>query len=246
MRPAARLPAGSVVMCGDITVTVLSHPDQGVATVGVAAAGELESAIEAHGTMPLPPYFKGTLDDPGRYQTIFAETLGSAAAPTAALHFTPSVLAALDRRGIDLAKVELEVGLDTFRPMTGDHIDDHRIHTERVTVPGSAVEAVRRARERDSNVIAVGTTVARALESAAVGMGRIEAVDRPTSLFIKPGYTPQVIDGLITNFHAPRTTLLVLLAALMGDEWRTTYSHALENGYRFLSFGDAMYVEVQR
>ncbi|MCL1588769.1 MAG: tRNA preQ1(34) S-adenosylmethionine ribosyltransferase-isomerase QueA [Actinomycetia bacterium] len=246
LRPAAKLKAGSVVECGSITVTLLTDPDEGVATVSLDAKGDVEVAIATAGQVPLPPYFHGTISDPSRYQTIFATRVGSAAAPTAALHFTERVMAGLAARGVEVAEVELEVGLDTFRPMHDGNVEDHRIHTERIVVPQAAVEAVAATRDRGGRVVAVGTTVVRTLESAAGGDGRIGGFDGPTSLFIMPGYEPQVVDAMITNFHAPRTTLLVLLAALMGDTWRDAYQHALDSGYRFLSFGDAMYLEIER
>ncbi len=246
VRPASKLKAGSQVQCGDIFVRLLTEPDQGISTVTISARGDVESAIEEAGDIPLPPYFKGTLDDPSRYQTIFARTLGSSAAPTAGLHFTDEVVDALRERKVEMTEVELEVGLDTFRPMAEGKVMDHRIHTERIHVPPSAVEAVASARDRGGNVIAVGTTVVRSLETAAAGDGLISTFDGPTDLFIVPGYRPKVVDALITNFHAPRTTLLVLVAAFMGERWRATYTYALEHHYRFLSFGDAMYIEIAR
>ena len=246
LRPAAKLKAGSIIECDDLTATLLTDPDEGVATVDLSCTGDVEAAIERSGQVPLPPYFKGSIDDPDRYQTIFADRLGSSAAPTAALHFTENVLDGLARRDVRVAAVDLEVGLDTFRPMQDGSVEAHRIHTERIRVPESTVSAVDETRSTSGRVIAIGTTVVRTLESAATHDGRIGPFDGPTSLFIMPGYEPRVIDGLVTNFHAPRTTLLVLLAALMGDPWKETYAYALANGYRFLSFGDAMYIEIDR
>jgi S-adenosylmethionine:tRNA ribosyltransferase-isomerase len=257
VRPSRRMKTGSVVTIGeDVTVRLLSDPIDGVATVTVVADGDVEEAIDRTGRLPLPPYFHGTLNSDDRYQTVFAQRVGSSAAPTAALHFTDSLLDRIDQRGVEIAKVNLEVGLDTFRPMDRGATDaalvaDHRIHTERVTVPAAAVDAVARVRHRRGRVIAVGTTVVRSLESAALGLedpdsGLIAEYDGPTDLFITPGFRPRVIDGLITNFHAPGTTLLVLIAALVGPRWRTIYEHALTNGYRFLSFGDAMMIGVDR
>ncbi|MEN8238071.1 MAG: tRNA preQ1(34) S-adenosylmethionine ribosyltransferase-isomerase QueA [Actinomycetota bacterium] len=246
VRPAAKLRAGSQIACDGLDVSLLTDPAEGVATVTITADGDVEQAIESGGEMPLPPYFKGTIDHPDRYQTVFADRLGSSAAPTAALHFTHDVLDSLSIRNIPVATVELEVGLDTFRPMLEGHVEDHRIHTERIVVPASAVAAVAAARLRGGKVVAVGTTVVRALESAGRRGGQISQFDGPTSLFIRPGYVPKVVDGVVTNFHAPRTTLLVLLAALMGERWRDVYAHALDNNYRFLSFGDAMYFETDR
>jgi len=246
LRPASKLATGTVVDCGDVTATLLTDPHEGVATVALEAHGDIEAAIEAAGALPLPPYFKGTLDDPARYQTVFARTVGSAAAPTAALHFTDGLLGALAVRDITITEVDLEVGLDTFRPMTTALIEDHTMHTERVRVSNDAVDAVGAARDRGGRVIAVGTTVVRSLESAGMPNGAIQPFNGPTDLFIRPGYEPQIVDALITNFHAPRTTLLVMLAALIGDRWKDAYAHALEKGYRFLSFGDAMFAEVDR
>ena len=246
LRPASKLVAGTVVGCGDVTATLLTDPHEGVATVALEAHGDIEEAIDAAGVLPLPPYFKGTLDDPDRYQTVFARTVGSAAAPTAALHFTDGLLGALTVRDITITEVDLEVGLDTFRPMTAAMIEDHVMHTERVRVSSDAVDAVGAARDRGGRVIAVGTTVVRSLESAVTPNGAIQPFNGPTDLFIRPGYEPQIVDALITNFHAPRTTLLVMLAALIGDRWKDAYAHALEKGYRFLSFGDAMFAEVDR
>ncbi len=246
LRPAAKLSEGSVVDCATLTATLLSDPVDGVATVTLDAPGEVEEAIEASGTIPLPPYFKGTLEDPERYQTVFAQTVGSAAAPTAALHFTRSLLDTLSAAGIGIAQVELEVGLDTFRPMTTELVDAHRMHTERIRVGGEAVQAVEETRAQGGRIVAVGTTVVRTLESASPATGVLEEFEGPTSLFIRPGYETRIVDALVTNFHAPRTTLLVMLGALIGDRWRAAYEHALANGYRFLSFGDAMYLEVGR
>jgi S-adenosylmethionine:tRNA ribosyltransferase-isomerase len=234
------------IVAGPITATLLSDPFDGVATVGLDADVDIEDAIASHGTIPLPPYFHGTLNDPDRYQTMFARTVGSSAAPTAALHFTPSVIAGLERRGVDVAEVELNVGLDTFRPMSGVNVDDHTIHSERIAVTLEAADAVRRTRDHGGKVVAIGTTVVRTLESVGQRDGTIEPYEGDTDLFITPGFTPNVVDAVVTNFHAPRTTLLVLISSLIGDSWKDVYAHALASDYRFLSFGDAMFVEVSR
>ena len=245
VRPARRIRTGLELGIGDRTIEVLSDPASGVVTVRFAPDEDIESFLEHAGSMPLPPYFTGDLDDDDRYQTMFADRTGSSAAPTAALHFTPELVDRLVDAGIRFAEVELEVGLDTFRPMVDGDVRDHEIHTERIIVTDDAVRAVAYTRARGGRVIAVGTTVVRSLESVADGTGGITAYDGPTSLFITPGYEPRVVDGLITNFHAPRTTLLVLIAALIGDRWRDLYRHALDQGMRFLSFGDAMFLEVR-
>ena len=246
VRPASKLRAGSQIRCDGLDVILMTDPVEGVTTVTISTEGDVEQAITSAGEVPLPPYFKGTIEDPERYQTLFADRIGSSAAPTAALHFTPAVVENLTDRRISVAMVELEVGLDTFRPMLDGNVKDHRIHTERIVVPPETVGAVNATHARGAKVVAVGTTVVRTLESAGSTQGRITEFDGPTSLFIIPGYQPKVIDAVITNFHAPRTTLLVLLAAFMGNRWKDVYRHALDSGYRFLSFGDAMYVEVDR
>lgn len=257
VRPARKLSAGSTVHVEEgVAVRLLTDPVDGVATVTIDAEGDVEEAVGRTGHIPLPPYFHGSLASEDRYQTVFAERVGSSAAPTAALHFTERLLDELREKGVEVVAVNLEVGLDTFRPMDrGAHddglVEDHRIHTEHVTVPVTAVEAVERTRSRGGRVIAVGTTVVRSLESAASSAesgagGLIRPYDGSTDLFITPGYRPRVVDGLITNFHAPGTTLLVLISALVGPGWRSLYDHALTEGYRFLSFGDSMYIEVNR
>lgn len=246
LRPAKKLGVGAVIECGAITAEVLSDPVEGVATVTLTTGGDIEEAIADAGELPLPPYFHGSLDSPERYQTMFAKTVGSSAAPTASLHFTQQVVDDLVARGVEFAEVELLIGLDTFRPMTDGRVEDHRIHSERVIVGRDVVDAVERVRETGGRVVAVGTTVVRSLESAATSDGRIGTFEDETDLFIKPGYRFGVVDALITNFHAPRTSLIVMIAAVLNDRWRTVYDHALKEGFRFLSFGDAMFIEVVR
>jgi len=175
---------------------------------------------------------------------MFARATGSAAAPTAALHFTPAVVEALHERGVHMAEVELDVGLDTFRPMADGQISDHQMHRERYSVPSSTVTAITEAKESGSRVVAVGTTVVRTLETAVGADGLSEAGSGSTDLFITPGYRTRIVDAVLTNFHAPGTTLIVMIAALIGPRWRDVYDHALGSGYRFLSFGDAMFIEV--
>ncbi|MBT8208381.1 MAG: tRNA preQ1(34) S-adenosylmethionine ribosyltransferase-isomerase QueA [Acidimicrobiia bacterium] len=239
VRPARRIRCGSRLSFGEITGVVLSDPAEGVITVRLEAdGGDVDDLLDSTGLLPLPPYFTGTLEDPERYQTMFSKTVGSAAAPTAALHFTPLVVEMLGERGVDIAEVELEVGLDTFRPIAVESIDDHVMHEERYVVPEAAAEAIGHARTHGARVVAVGTTVVRTLESAATD-GGFSAGTGSTGLFIKPGYEFKVVDGLVTNFHAPGTTLLVMLEALY-PQWREAYRHALSADYRFLSFGDSM------
>jgi S-adenosylmethionine:tRNA ribosyltransferase-isomerase len=177
---------------------------------------------------------------------MFATEPGSSAASTAALHFTPEVTTGLHEHNIAIAEVVLHIGLDTFRPISADRIDDHHIHTEEFEVPLETARAIKECRQRQGRVIAIGTTVVRTLETVATGDGLVSVDRGHTALYITPGYQFTVVDGLVTNFHLPRTTLLVLLASFMGDGWRDAYRAALDRGYRFASFGDAMYAERAR
>ncbi len=202
----------------------------------------VEDAIAAHAEAPLPPYITTGLppEQRERYQTVYADTGGSAAAPTAGLHFTPELLTRIEALGVKIARVTLHVGLGTFRPIEADDIAAHQMHAERVSVSEEAAEIVNNAQGR---IVAVGTTSARTLESAAIGPRRIQAMDGETSLYVTPGYAFQVADALVTNFHMPRSTLLLLVSALAGNESiRRAYAEALGENYRFLSFGDAMLI----
>lgn len=243
VRPARRLRRGSRIRFGNLTAELTADPREGIAEVAIHTDGDPEEAIARHGTVPLPPYIRKPLTDPDRYQTIFADRPGSAAAPTAGLHFTERVVAGLASRGVELVGVELEVGLDTFRPISVPRVEDHRMHAERIRVGPEAVNAVERCRSRGGRVVAIGTTVVRTLESVAAGDGSIQEADRETDLYILPGHRFQVVDLMVTNFHLPRSSLIVLVAAFMGDRWRQAYETALRRGYRFLSFGDAMLCE---
>lgn len=239
VRPARRLREGDRLSFGEIRARLTADPVAGKAVLFLEAP-DPEEAIAATGVMPLPPYFKGVLDDDERYQTVFADRLGSAAAPTAGLHFTKGVFDALAARGVETAYVDLEIGLDTFRPISAETLEGHTMHTEQYRVDEAAATAVAEARRRGGLVVAIGTTVVRALESAAAASGEVRPCEAATDLFITPGRPFRVVDRLVTNFHVPGSTLVVLVAAFMGDRWREAYSTALERGYRFLSFGDAM------
>jgi S-adenosylmethionine:tRNA ribosyltransferase-isomerase len=243
-RPARRLRPGISLDFGAIVGEVASPPREGAISVRLTTTeGDVEDLLPTTGEVPLPPYFAGHLADDDRYQTIFAKTIGSAAAPTAALHFTPRVLEALAARNIGVAEVDLEIGLDTFRPMMGERVADHVIHRERYVIPEEAVRRIDATRREGGRVVAVGTTVVRTLETAADPSGSLRAGEGESDLFIVPGHEFRVVDALITNFHAPRTTLVALVAAAIGPTWRDVYRAALERGYRFLSFGDAMLID---
>jgi S-adenosylmethionine:tRNA ribosyltransferase-isomerase len=236
-RPGRRLPPGTVLCgAGGLEVEVGERLPGGRRAVRLRPpVGRSEDeAISAAGVLPLPPYIHQSLADPDRYQTVYATRPGSVAAPTAGLHLTDAVIAACRARGADVATVDLAVGLDTFRPVTADRWADHVMHTERYAVPEETLAACRSA----ARVIAVGTTTVRALE-AAVSSGERQG---RTDLFITPGFEFRAVDVLLTNFHLPRSSLLLLLAAFAGDRWRSLYDRALAGGYRFLSFGDAMLV----
>jgi S-adenosylmethionine:tRNA ribosyltransferase-isomerase len=208
-----------------------------------AAAGGVDALLERVGRVPLPGYIRGGAEAPGdrdRYQTVFARHRGSAAAPTAGLHFTPELLAALEARGIGRASVTLHVGLDTFRPITAARLDDHPMHTEWCVCPAETVAAVAATRARGGRIVAIGTTATRTLETAARG-GSLAPWSGPTDLFIRPGHAFRAVDCLLTNFHMPRTTLMVLVSTFASRELiAAAYAEALREEYRFLSYGDAM------
>jgi S-adenosylmethionine:tRNA ribosyltransferase-isomerase len=240
VRPARRISAGSVVWFGALEGRVLTDPVEGKVEIEIAGSGDVEAAIENAGEMPLPPYIRRPIDDPGRYQTVYADRTGSSAAPTAGLHVSKKVLAELRSRGIGVAAVDLEVGLDTFRPITTDEVEGHAIHRERYRLSEDTAARVEATREAGGRVVALGTTVVRVLETTARSDGIVEPGEGTTELFIVPGFRFKVVDLLVTNFHLPRSTLIALVAAFVGSGWRTVYAAALERGYRFLSFGDAM------
>jgi S-adenosylmethionine:tRNA ribosyltransferase-isomerase len=243
VRPSRRTRPGTSLVAGpDLTIEVAGVLEDGQRRVRLhlasPASGTREeelAALERHGAVPLPPYITQPLADPGRYQTVYATAPGSAAAPTAGLHLTDAVLGKCRAAGATIHEIELDVGLATFRPITAERVDDHTMHAERYRVPAETMDACAAA----ARVLAVGTTTVRALEAA----GMSGALAGRTDLFIRPGFEFRIVDALLTNFHLPRSTLLVLLEAFMGPRWRELYDVALEAGYRFLSFGDAMLVE---
>lgn len=236
VRPSRRVPPGTVLeRDGDEVLLVGDTVGDGERSVQLLGDEEPLALVHRLGTLPLPPYITTALDDPERYQTVFARRPGSAAAPTAGLHLTPNVLDRCVAAGATVAEVDLEVGLGTFAPIRAERVEDHTVHTERYVIPETTVHAI----ERAERVIAVGTTVVRALESwSATG-----APAGTTDLFIRRGHEFARVDVLLTNFHVPRSSLLVLVDAFVGDRWGDLYATALDRGYRFLSFGDAMLLE---
>ena len=209
--------------------------------------GDLYALIEQHGRLPLPPYIAHSVEveDEARYQTVFAQNVGAVAAPTAGLHFDAPLLDQLAAQGVDLAWLTLHVGAGTFQPVRVHHIAEHRMHSERFEIPEATVAAIKRTREQKGRVIAVGTTSLRALESAAQS-GELRAGKAETDIFITPGYRFRVVDRLITNFHLPKSTLLMLVSAFAGSETiGNAYRHAVAERYRFFSYGDAMLLERQ-
>ncbi len=243
IRPARRIRAGVELDFGPLKGTVLADPDAGRIRLHLDGEGDIEDLIEAEGRVPLPPYITTDLTDPDRYQTVYARDPGSAAAPTAGLHFTGRTLEALAERDIAVAEVDLEVGIATFRPIATERIDDHAMHVERYRIPPETAAAVDECRARAGRVVAIGTTTVRTLETAATDQGAVIAGSGATSLYLVPGHRIRCVDLLVTNFHLPRSSLLVLLESFMGPTWREVYREAIERHYRFLSFGDAMLCE---
>ena len=237
VRGARKMQAGEALEANGVPLVRIERRSDAGDTMVVSLIGEgnpLE-VLQRHGEMPLPPYITAPLARPDRYQTVYANEPGSSAAPTAGLHFTPALLGALEAMGVQIARVELVVGLDTFKPVSAADPRKHQIHSERYRVPSATTEAVHEAKR----VVAVGTTSVRALESAATSG---EAEGR-TRLFIHRPYEWKTVDLMLTNFHLPRTTLLMMIDAFVGPRWRGLYDAALQGGYRFLSFGDAMLLD---
>lgn len=247
VRPGRRLQPGVLLdLDGGLSAEIVDRMSAGGRLIRFSGAEDVDAAVLVVGSLPLPPYIRDYAGDPERYQTVYSDRLGSAAAPTAGLHFTSELLARVAAQGIETATVTLHVGLDTFRPVSTDDLLAHEIHREVCEVPPETATAVERTRTRGGRVIAVGTTTVRSLETAA-GAASPGAAIAPwtgeTSLFIVPGYQFHVIDGLITNFHLPRSTLLALVSALAGRERiLAAYQEAISQRYRFFSFGDGMLI----
>jgi len=226
---------------GLLTAEVLEVLEGGNRLVKFSYEGNFYATLDQIGQMPLPPYIKKRLEDGERYQTVYSKELGSAAAPTAGLHFTPELLDEVREMGVEVAFVTLHVGLGTFRPVKEDVVENHKMHAEHYELSAETAEVINRTRARGGRVIGVGTTSCRTLESVGLTDGVVKPADGWTEIFIYPGYEFQVLDGLITNFHLPESTLIMLVSALAGyDNTMKAYEHAVEEKYRFFSFGDAM------
>jgi S-adenosylmethionine:tRNA ribosyltransferase-isomerase len=242
-RPARRLLTGQRINFGALgAAKVVRELEEGMRELRFELNVEFERFLTDAGRMPLPPYIHNeSTEAQERYQTIFARIPGSVAAPTASLHFTQTVLDELRTQGIELAYLTLDVGLGTFRPITSERLDEHVMHAETYEISASTAEAIHRAQKEGRRIVAAGTTVVRALEGNAAEHGMIIAGEGATDLFIRPGFGFRVADVMITNFHLPRSTLLVLVSAFAGrNRILNAYAQAIETGYRFFSFGDAM------
>lgn len=246
VRPGKRLKPGAVILFGDgqLKATIEEESEMGERIIRFEYSGIFNELLDRLGHMPLPPYIKEQLDDPDRYQTVYAKHRGSAAAPTAGLHFTNELLAEIEAIGVNLAYITLHVGLGTFRPVSVDRIEEHTMHAEYFEVSEATAAILRKTKQEGGRIIAVGTTSTRTLESiAAQQQGKIAACSGWTDIFIYPGYTFQLVDGMITNFHLPKSTLVMLVSALAGREnILAAYEEAVKQKYRFFSFGDAMLI----
>ena len=245
VKPGKKLRPGAKLVFGDglLHAEVLEVVEEGHRLVKFYYDGIFEEVLDKLGEMPLPPYITHKLKDKNRYQTVYAKYEGSAAAPTAGLHFTKELLAHLEEKGIDIAYVTLHVGLGTFRPVKVEEITEHHMHSEYYQITKEAADKINKAKKNGKRVVCVGTTSCRTVESAADENGYLEECCDNTSIFIYPGYKFKVLDGLITNFHLPESTLVMLVSALAGREHvLNAYKEAIDEKYRFFSFGDAMFI----
>ena len=246
VKPGKKAKIGTKISFGDglLMGEVVDIVEEGNRLIQFTYEGIFEEILDRLGQMPLPPYITHHLEDKNRYQTVYAEHTGSAAAPTAGLHFTPELLEKIEKKGVDIARVTLHVGLGTFRPVKVDEITDHHMHSEFFQIEEEAAEKINRAKDAGKKVICVGTTSCRTVESAADETGHLKACSGWTEIFIYPGYQFKVLDSLITNFHLPESTLVMLVSALAGREHvLVAYEEAVKERYRFFSFGDAMLIQ---
>ena len=246
VRPGRKLKNGTSVVFGDgiLKGKIIEVLENGNRKVEFEYEGIFNEVLDKIGLMPLPPYIKESLKEKDRYQTVYAKYEGSSAAPTAGLHFTEELLNRLKEKGVVIANVTLHVGIGTFRPVKVDKVEEHKMHSEHFYIKPEDVEKINKAKEQKKRVIACGTTSCRVLESVADESGKVMPVERDTNIFIYPGYKFKCIDGLITNFHLPKSTLVMLVSALAGKDYiMKAYAEAVEEKYQFFSFGDAMFIE---
>lgn len=244
-RPGKKLQIGTVICFGDKLKAIVSNILlDGIREIRFEYSGIFNEILDEIGAMPLPPYITEKLDDKDRYQTVYAKYLGSSAAPTAGLHFTQELLTKIKNKGINIATVTLHVGLGTFRPVKVDNVLEHKMHSEYFEVTEEAASVINKTKENGSKVICVGTTSCRTLESSVNSEGQVIAQKNNTDIFIYPGYKFKIVDNLITNFHLPQSTLIMLVSALSSKEnILNAYEEAVREKYRFFSFGDAMYLK---
>ena len=243
VKPARRVKAGNIIRMGDqLMLTCIAVYEEGIRHFKLTYEGLLIERLEQLGTMPLPPYITATLKDPSRYQTVYAKAAGSAAAPTAGLHFTPALLDRLKAKGVEIIAITLHVGLGTFKPVTAEHVQDHHMHKETYTLSEKAAARLNDAITSSRRITCVGTTTVRTLESNHDNTFHPGTYE--TSIFIYPGYRFKVTDRLITNFHLPKSTLIMLVSAFAGTAFvKRAYEEAIAQAYRFFSFGDAMLIK---
>ncbi len=245
MRPGKKGKIGAKMTIGDkLSFEVKDITESGERVIAFTYEGAFEDVLNEVGTMPLPPYIKEKLENQARYNTVYSKIDGSAAAPTAGLHFTPELMEKLKAKGVQIAEVLLHVGLGTFRPVSEDIITDHKMHSEYYQIGAEAAEIINAAKKEGRRVVAVGTTSVRTLESVADAQGMVRACNGNTEIFLYPPYKMKCVDALITNFHLPESTLIMLVACLTGrEEILNVYKYAVEKEYRFFSFGDACFIE---
>lgn len=246
VRPGNKLHVGTKVIFGEglLKANILDIMPGGTRKVEFEYEGIFNEILDKIGLMPLPPYIHEELKEKDRYQTVYAKNEGSAAAPTAGLHFTEELIEKLEKKGIIIANVTLHVGIGTFRPVKEETVEAHEMHTEHYYIKKEDADKINSAKENGKRVIAVGTTSCRVLESIADENGRVEETEGDTKIFIYPGYKFKILDGLITNFHLPQSTLLMLVSALAGKDYiMRAYEEAVKEKYRFFSFGDAMFIQ---
>ena len=244
-RPAKRVKVGTVISFGDgmLKATCSSVGEEGIRVFSLSYDGILYEILDKLGTMPLPPYIHEKLEDQSRYQTVYAKNIGSAAAPTAGLHFTKELLNDIKNKNVNIAYLTLHVGLGTFRPVNVEDVTKHKMHTEYYSISKETCDNINKTKESGNKIVVVGTTSVRVLETVMNRFGELKECSGVTDIFIYPGYKFKIVDNLITNFHLPKSTLVMLVSALAGkDNIMKAYHEAVLNKYRFFSFGDAMFI----